>query len=122
MKSLKQSLCVSLLVTGMICSSTPAIAINNGFFAGFQFVSCSEYLRERALNSVQYRVGFAAYVIGYLQAYNEHKPETYNVLGNLEIPDALRMVAKNCERIPTNDLSQSMSDLVVELYPTRSMR
>lgn len=122
MKSLKPSLCVSLLVTGMICASNPANASNNGLFASFQFVSCSEYLRERAINSVQYRVGFAAYVIGYLQAYNEHKPETYNILGNLDIPDALRMAARNCERFPTNNLSQSMSDLVIELYPTRSQR
>jgi hypothetical protein len=81
-------------------------------------IPCGKFVEERAAGGAQ-ATATLAWVAGYISAYNLWAPDTYNILGNSHLPDAMRWLEAYCKANPQRDLPTAMSALVAELHPRR---
>jgi hypothetical protein len=64
---------------------------------------------------------FKQYVNGYITATNVYLSETYDITGDKGGDAYMGWLEKYCAERPSEDFSNALNQLVVELYPTRTV-
>lgn len=80
--------------------------------------SCATYMRDKQAQGWAYNAD-AAWVTGYLTAYNALTPDTSNILGETDVSAALLWLESYCKVHPSSGLAEGMLALTAELYPRR---
>lgn len=64
----------------------------------------------------------SGWVAGYLTAYNQFTPDTYNILGNSDLIGVLLWIKNYCEKNPLDSAAAALKNLTPELYPRRTVK
>jgi hypothetical protein len=119
MKSLKHSLLVALLVTGLNFGCTSATAADQqGNYKVEAKIPCSIYLKDQQKEGWSKLVD-EFFIRGYVSAFNMLNPNTLSILGNSDIEGAMLWIKNYCEKQPLDDISKALRALTIELYPNR---
>jgi len=121
MKPFKTFLCISFLLSGTLIGPSAVAADADGSYFQQGAMSCSKYLTEQKKESWAYS-GYMAYVAGYFAAVNLKTPNTYNILGNSDLGGAMLWLKNYCERQPLSNIANALQVLIVELYPSRTIK
>ena len=119
MRTLKTSLCASVLILVGLFGSTSATASDKqGMYYAHGSISCSEFLEEQKTKSWSH-TSHIGIVVGFISGFNLASPNTYNILGASDTGGALLWIKNYCEKQPLENLQGALRSLVVELYPRR---
>ena len=91
-----------LLVGGLLVGAGPAQAADrNGEFSsrGLGIFTCQTYLEDRAGNTETY-LFYRSWLNGYLSAYNQFRPETFDISAGVPIEQLADAMAQICEAEP----------------------
>ena len=102
-----------LLASGWACA-----ADRDGKHAVLGSVSCARFIEDRKEGRWQ-AMPHAAWVEGYITAYNAHVPDTYNVLGGIDVERVIQRLENWCSVNVDKPLVEGLEKLIVELSPRR---
>jgi len=112
--------CGALLAV-LVASGWAGAADDNGAYAVLGSASCARFIEDRKEGRWQ-AVPHAAWVEGYVTAYNAHVPDTYNLLGATEVEPLLERLENWCSVNPDKALVDGLRPLLDALYPARQRR
>lgn len=104
---------VALATAGLMLPSASRAADERGAFAvkSMGTATCRHYLDARAKGDREY-VLFAGYLGGYVTAYNQLTPGTFDILPWQSVDTLLRMMASYCQKNPSTVLAVAVTSLV----------
>ena len=91
-----------ILSLALVSPTGPALAADrNGEFSsrGLGIITCQRYLEEKAGNTENYPF-FRSWLNGYLSAYNQFRPETFDISAGAPIEQLIAAVEQICEADP----------------------
>ena len=121
MTTLKSFLCSALVVSGMLFGSHAVSGTADGQDATMNTPTCGIFLRDLAAKSIQ-KTEDHVWLAGYVSVYNYLKSIMFQILGNPNLLNAELWVKSYCEKNPLKDMSDAADALMVELYPTRTIK
>lgn len=102
-----------LLASGWTCA-----ADRDGKHAVLGSVSCGRFIEDRKEGRWQ-ATPHAAWIEGYVTAYNTHVPDTYNLLGANDVEQVIQKLENWCSVNVDKPLLEGLEKLIVALYPRR---
>ena len=99
----------------------PALAADaNGdfFLRGLGNATCQTYLTEKANDTAAYYL-FRSWANGYISAYNEMTPETYDILPDVTIGNVANGVESICRDRPEQNIWSAVAALTKMFEPDR---
>ncbi len=110
-----------ILVLALVSPTGPALAAdrNEAFSSrGLGIITCQRYLEEKAGNTESYPF-FRSWLNGYLSAYNQFQPETFDISSGAPIEQLIAAVEQICEADPQRPFWAAASRLTRLLYDRR---
>ncbi len=108
-----------ILAATLLCALPGAQARGaTGSYATVGARSCAIFLRDQQARSWAYNAD-AAWVAGYLTAYNAQTPDTADILGGSDISSVLLWLQTWCKANGSAGLAEGMSELTKDLFPRR---
>jgi hypothetical protein len=109
----KLSMLPCAIVTLMLLSSAAGAADGEGNFAvkGVGVTTCRDFLQARRTGGNEYLL-YGGYVGGYISAYNQFQPQTFDVLPWHSVDTLARMLASFCEKSPQSLFAAVLSRLI----------
>jgi hypothetical protein len=89
-----------------------------GSYATVEARSCADYLQDQQARGFAYNAD-AAWVAGYLTAYNALTPDTGDILGSTDMSGAMLWLQDYCKAHPSQGLAAGTAALTAELQPRR---
>ncbi len=121
MTTLKSFLCAALVVSGTLFGAHAVSATADGQDRTLSAATCGTFLRDFAAKSIQ-KTEDHVWLAGYLSVYNYLKSITLQILGNSNLLSAELWVKSYCEQNPLKDIGDAAEALMVQLYPTRTLK
>lgn len=112
---------ILLFLGGVLVFVTPSSAAdrNGEFFTrGLGVESCESYLADKAGNTGRY-LFFRSWVNGYLSAYNQMAPQTYDVAPNATVDGLANALQEICQANPKEQFWTAVFALTKTLEPQR---
>ena len=78
----------------------------------------NEILSEHGSQSSRYS-GYVDWIVGYLVAYNQLMPDTYDILGGGVWLEALWWMQNHCRENPDKQFIEAMASLIEQFRPNR---
>jgi murein L,D-transpeptidase YcbB/YkuD len=115
-----KTLLLALAGLAIAFPTTAGAADGRGMFAvkGIGTVNCQRYLDARAKGDREY-VLFAGYLTGYITAYNQLAPATFDVVSWQSVDTLLGMMASYCNKNPQDNLAVATTRLITALTPDK---
>lgn len=110
-----------ILGLALIVTASPALAADSkGDFGvkGFGLESCESYVTARSQSGAGY-YAFRSWLNGYLSAYNQLTPGTYEITGKVNLESLTAWLAEYCQPRPSVGFVLAVSALMAVLEPTR---
>jgi hypothetical protein len=120
-KKIKTLLCGCLLLSGALAGSPVVADDNTGKYLIRGAPTCGIFLRELSAKSTANLRDYG-WIAGYITAYNFFVPNTYDILGNSDMPSAELWVKSYCEKNPLKNMADAVESLMIELYPARKIK
>jgi hypothetical protein len=89
-----------------------------GSYATVEARPCAAFLQDQKARGFDYNAD-AAWVAGYLTAYNALTPDTGDILGGTDLSGALLWLQNYCQAHPSQGLAEGTAALTAELQPRR---
>lgn len=105
----------------LIVTASPALAADSkGDFGvkGFGLESCESYVTARSQSGAGY-YAFRSWLNGYLSAYNQLTPATYEIAGKADLEGLTAWLADYCSARPRVGFVLAVSALTATLEPSR---
>ncbi|MDQ1363010.1 MAG: hypothetical protein QG652_870 [Pseudomonadota bacterium] len=80
--------------------------------------NCSTYLAARKAGGFE-EISYKNWIMGYLTAVNRSTPDTYNILGESDMPGALAWLDRHCTKYPDETMYMAMPNMLAVMYPQR---
>jgi hypothetical protein len=108
-----------ILAAMLLCAIPGARARDSGgSYATVDARSCATFLRDQQARSWAYNAD-AAWVAGYLTAYNAQTPDTADILGGSDMSSVLLWLQTWCKANGAAGLAEGMSALTADFFPRR---
>ncbi len=109
-----------LILAAILLGAIPGVWARDasGSFATVDARSCATFLRDQQAHGWDYNAD-AAWVAGYLTAYNAVTPDTGDILGDTDMSGALLWLQGYCKAHPAQGLAEGLAALTAELHPRR---
>lgn len=110
-----------LFLGALLVAAGPARAAdgNGEFFSrGLGIARCQDYLDDKAGNTEKY-LYYRSWLNGYLTAYNQMTPDTFDIAPNIAIEGLANAVGKVCEAEPERPFWAAASAVTRVLQPQR---
>ena len=114
---MKQTLLAMVLAGTMIPVASGSDREGNYHTVGGR--TCDAFLKVRQDKGVSGALRNAAWVGGYLSAYNRLQPDTVNILGATDLDGALAWIENWCRANPRQGEAKALEALTEALYPRR---
>jgi hypothetical protein len=110
---------LAVLIT--VAVVTPASAADkDGAYNTTGSRSCGDWVKERKEDGWP-AVSLAAWVAGYITAYNLHTPDTWDIKGKTDVESVLLWIDNYCQSTPLSNLASAMDELTTLLWPDRTV-
>jgi len=119
MKSLVSGIVAALALTASV--QTCFAADSNGYFNTMGAPSCGEFVLGQQPGHDLAGIRAAAWIGGYVSAYNTWMPDTYDILAHAGIDGVTVWMTNYCNAHPLESLSKAMEKLVAEQQPKRDV-
>ncbi len=108
------------MLAGVFVAGSAMAADQNGNYRikGLGLEACVDYLQAKNQNAPFYAFT-RSWVNGYLSAYNQFRPQTYDIAGNANIQGLSGWLDQFCEANPSATLHTAVSNMVQALEPTK---
>ncbi len=119
MITVKKALVYTLIAAGLIFESTSAVAIDQqGNFQVYGNLPCSAYVNNLKQGDWP-QAAMKSLVAGFVSGVNLQSPNTYDVLGQSSLDDAVLWLKNYCDKNPLEKVGKPMTELMAELFAKR---
>ncbi len=102
---------VVLILIGVLQPAAGKDAKGNFTVKGVGVLDCNTYIKSVA-DGGQAVAQHAGYLTGYVSAYNEHTPETFDVLPWQTLETLMELVLRRCKHLPDANFGATVAEMI----------